>query len=201
LTLERVIKLIKSINGQIYFNQKYKTDLEWWILGKFCKALKKSQKQYPIYAKKRDTPDFETYDANRNLVCYYEVTEVLIPGRKRTDEYRSGSVYHKNYNPEKRNLNSLLERLDKKLICCYTKTNLLIYLNISELDISTLGVWHGVIFKTLKIWLKEDKLSFENCRFNNIYILDSNGERIFRIYPDFNLIYTFDNRERIYTLN
>ena len=87
-----------------------------------------------------------------------------------------------------------------KLLSKFYNTDLLIYLNISIFDISNLGSWHWILYNSIKNWVEENKLDFDICNYNNIFILDSNGSRLFKIYPIYELIYTHDDKERIYRL-
>lgn len=201
--LNRVQKLIRDINGDIYLNQKYKEDLEWWVLGRFCKSLEKAGNKYPTYAIKRkntNPPDFELYNINGEINNLIEVTETLIPGRRRSYEYRENFVNAEGLKADKKNLDSLLQRINDKLHSKFVNTDLLIHLNISIFKISNLGAWHWIIYNSIKKWINEDNLNFDICNYNNVFILDSNGSRLFKVYPIYDLIYTHDNKERIYKL-
>ncbi|MDP8269549.1 MAG: hypothetical protein P9L97_12565 [Candidatus Tenebribacter davisii] len=200
--MKRVQELIKSIKGEIYLNQQFKEDLEWWVLGRFCSSLDNANRNTPVYAIKRkntNPPDFELFNQNKDGIGLIEVTEVLKPERKRSDEYKN-NTNNKKYKADKKNLNSLLLRINDKLLSKFYNTDLLIYLNISIFDISNLGSWHWILYNSIKNWVEENKLDFDICNYNNIFILDSNGSRLFKIYPIYELIYTHDDKERIYRL-
>ena len=165
--------------------------------------MKKAGNKYPTYANKRkntDPPDFELYNENREQIGLIEVTETLLPGRRRSYEYKNNLISNRDFKANKKNLDSLLDRIKDKLRSQFVDTDLLIHLNISIYNISDLGAWHWILFNTIKNWLKEDKFNFEKCNYNKIYILDSKGSRLFKIYPTYELIYTHDDRERIYRL-
>ena len=202
--LRRVTQFNKENFGEIYLSQKYKSDTEWWVLGKFCYCLENAQKMYPIFAHKRkntNPPDFETFDNNNIPFGYFEITEVMKPGRKRSDEYKNNTIYNsKAFEYDIKNINELLICLNKKLKCQYTKTDLIVRINVNINDFSKYGAWHWVVNNSIKKWIQDDKLNFDVCSFNNIYILDSNGERLFQIFPFCELIHTPEDVEWNYAL-
>ncbi len=88
------------------------------------------------------------------------------------------------------NLESLLDRLNKKFLSQYLNTDLVIYININIHDISSLGFWHRIILNIVQTWISEEKLDLNKCSFDNVFVIDSNGKRLLKIFPEFDLIYT-----------
>jgi hypothetical protein len=122
--LKRVKELINNINGKIYQNREYKDDLEWWVLGKISEILKKHNMSYPAYAEKKlpPDPDFKTYDNSRNIFKYIEITEVLDPNRRRSDEYKRENPHNEIILADELNIELLQElkkRIEEKLLKRY----------------------------------------------------------------------------------
>lgn len=187
--LERVIKLIRNINGKIY-NREYKDDLEWWVLGKVIKILQERAKEQPVYAKKADPPnaDFITFDKQKNNFKSVEITEIMPPERKRTLEYTTENFRNRN-NPNVGLWLQLKDRLKNKLLKDYGKGCwLFIYFNIKYGDITPYGYWERGLKYHFDTWINANQLSFKNCKYEKILILDSKGEGLVSLFPFFEVI-------------
>ncbi len=186
--LKRVEKLINTINGKIFRNRRYKDDLEWWVLGKISEILKMSSLPYPIYAEKKSPPDpdFLTYDKSRNIFKYIEITEVLEPTRKRSDEYRempNEEIILEDEPNAKLSL-ELMERIKAKLLKRYGKnTWLFIYFDISYSSISPYGYWHKALMTNLKVWKENKEINLNDQIYKRIFITDAPAEALIQIYP------------------
>jgi hypothetical protein len=88
----QVYKWNNKHHGEIFLDRKYKDDLEWLVLGYVARILKINKLPYPTYAVKQESPDFITYDNHNCLFAPIEITEILHPDRKRTDEYRQEKI-------------------------------------------------------------------------------------------------------------
>ena len=196
------LKRIKDLQSQIgydffIYESKYKEEMEMLIVGYHSNLLKLSGLPYPIYVEKRNNqnpPDFNTYDIEGKLLNLIEVTECLKPNRKRHQEYKNNESRGKfEYNHD--NLESLLNRLNKKFLSQYSNTDLVIYININIHDISSLGFWHRIILNIVQTWISEGKLDINKCSFDNVFVIDSNGKRLLKIFPEFDLIYTPESIE------
>lgn len=197
--VKRIKELQKQIGKDLFVNEsKYKNELEILILGYYANLLKLSELTYPIYFEKRNNnnpPDFNIHDSNKNFIKYIEVTECLKPKRRRQQEYRNKEIQGKwEYNPE--NLISLLDRLNNKFLSKYTNTDLIIYLDINIFHLSSVGFWHSLLQHYLDKWVSEDKLDWKMCSYESVFVVDSNGERLLKIFPEFILIYTPDSIEK-----
>ena len=192
--LKRVSLLIKKINGDIYLDRKYKDDLEWWVLGKMTELLKASNEQYPVYADKLfpPEPDFITYDVNRNKFNPIEVTEVIDPKRKRSDEYKNSFKLDHTIVDSETNIglwNTLKQRLNNKFLHKYENDCwLLIYFDITYSKISPYGYWHRAIINKAKIWFESKKCNTANCSYEKILVINSGGGAIVSLYPQLNVI-------------
>ena len=133
--LHRVCQIIENIGGNIYLDKKYKNDLEWWVLGKISKMLKKSGLSYSTYAEKSDHPDFITFDNYKSKFKKIEITEVIHPIRKRSDEYVKNLEIIKNVSKETIDISlweTLKTRINDKLLKFYgSDIWLFIYFNIN----------------------------------------------------------------------
>jgi len=163
---KRIKHLQNDIDIDIFrFESKYKNELEILILSYYADLLQRSDLPYPVYFEKRnnqDPPDFNIYDSNRSFMKLVEVTESMKPNRRRQKEYWANNVSIKNeYN--KSNLDSLLNILKKKILAQYSNTDLIIWINIDILDLASCGVWHRIIINSIKTWINERKLNFDNC--------------------------------------
>ncbi len=199
--VKKIKELQKQIGKELFANEsKYKNELEILILGYYANLLKLSEMDYPVYFEKRDNndpPDFDIFDSKEKLVNRIEVTECLKPKRRRHQEYKNKEHQRKwEYDPE--NLVSLLNRLNNKFLSKYSNTDLVIYLDINIFNLSSAGFWHSLIEYYLEKWVSEDKLDWTMCSFENVYVVDSNGERLLIIYPIFLLIYTPDSIEKTF---
>ena len=183
--LARVEDIISEIDGEIYQDQKYKVDLEWWALGNMTKILNNASLPYPSYAEKREPPDadFKACNQDKNFFKWIEITEVLEPGRKRSKEYKNGSR-EMSEQPNIELWQSLKQRIKDKLnkdygVGCW----LLIYFNIIYGHISQYGTWHSGLLNNVNSWIQSGDLSFSNCQFEQILILNSSGKALVSIYP------------------
>jgi hypothetical protein len=200
--VKRINKLQKRINFDIFkYEGKHKNDLEILILGYYTNLLKLANLPYPVYFEKRnnqDPPDFNIYDSDRSFLKLVEVTESMKPDRRRQKEYWDNNVSIKNeYNIS--NLDSLLSILKKKILAQYSNTDLIIWNNINIHDISQNGPWHWIIFNRIKHWICNTIIDLEKCQFENVFVIDSNAKRLLKLFPKFELVYTVDDRERIYS--
>ena len=184
------MEIISQINGEIYQNQKYKADLEWWVLGNMTKILNNASLPYPSYAEKREPPDadFESFNQNNKLFKWIEITEVLEPDRKRSKEYKNGSR-EMSEQPNIELWQSLKQRILDKLnkdygVDCW----LLIYFDIIYGHISHYGTWHSGLLNNVSSWIQSGELSFSDCQFEQILILNSSGKALVSIYPRMKVI-------------
>jgi len=69
-----------------------KREQESWLLGRFVDAYNDNAKIELRWAELREAPDFALFDQEKNLICHFEVTEWLDPGRRRDDEYKSPPI-------------------------------------------------------------------------------------------------------------
>ena len=188
--LTRVVNNISKIDGDIYQDRKYKVDLEWWALGNMTKILNKASLPYPSYAEKREPPDadFESCNQDKKFFKWIEITEVLEPERKRSKEYKNGNrQMHDQPNVEL--WQSLKQRIEDKLnkdygVDCW----LLIYFDIIYGHISHYGTWHSGLLNNVNSWIQSGELSFSDCQFEQILILNSSGKALVSIYPSMNVI-------------
>lgn len=192
--LKRVEELINSINGKIYQNRKYKDDLEWWVLGKISEILKKHNMPYPTYAKKKlpPDPDFKTYDNSRNIFKYIEITEVLDPDRRRSDEYKIENPHNEIILADEPNIELLQElkkRINAKLLKRYgTDTWLFIYFDISYSHLSIYGYWHRMISTNIRLWKEKYEINLYDQIYERIFITNSSAKSLVMIYPEIHTI-------------
>jgi len=194
--LKRVSLLIEKINGAIYLDRKYKDDLEWWVLGKTAELLKSSNEIFPKFADKLlpPEPDFITFDENGNKFNQIEVTEVINPNRKRSDECKK-LFKIKLSNPDNKIninlLNALQEQLNKKLLMKYEDNCwLLVYFNIFYSQISPYGYWHRLIISSVKNWFETKSCDISDCSYDKILVINSGGGAMVELYPKLNVIIT-----------
>jgi hypothetical protein len=74
------------------FMVERKREQETWLLGRFVDAYNDNAKIKLTWAELREAPDFAIFDQDKNLICHFEVTEWLDPGRRRDDEYKSSPI-------------------------------------------------------------------------------------------------------------
>lgn len=184
--LERVENLIDQINGDI-FQREYENDLEWWILGKIVTLLSKDSIDYPIYAEKMKphNPDFLTYSENKNKFKPIEITEVIDPKRKRSDEYKN-KISRKILEAPNLDLwNSLKICLKKKFQKKYEpECWLFIYFDIIYPHISFHGYWDRAIRHHIESWNDKNEITLECSPYEKIFITNSSASALVQIYPD-----------------
>ena len=182
--LERVEKLIVS-DPDFHINQKYKSDMEWWVLGKAGEILSELGFEYPTYAIKGESPDFITYNERQMEFYPIEVTEVLEPDRRRAEEYKIGRQIT-DWSKTPGRLVDPLEKPWLTLEACFLKkfkkkyppkTWLIIYFNISYSHISEYGWWHKTLLANAKKW------DLSGCPFWKVLLLNSSGEALVDLFP------------------
>ena len=192
--LKRVEELINNINGKIYQSREYKDDLEWWVLGKISGILKKYKMPYPVYAEKKTPPDpdFKTYDNSRIKFKYIEITEVLDPDRRRSDEYKRENPYNEIILADEPNielLHELKKRIKLKLLKIYgTDTWLFIYFDISYSHLSIHGYWHRMILTNIRSWKEKNEINLNDQIYERIFITNSSAKSLVMIYPKIQII-------------
>ena len=197
-------------HGEIFLDRKYKDDLEWLILGYMTRMLKLRKELYPTYASKvkPPEPDFLTYDNSRIPFFPIEVTEVLHPNRRRTDEYRAylkadekklndeeiekeveafEFELQKNYLDKSDWVPQIVKALRDKFLKRYgPKTWLLIYFNIPYSHISMYGWWHLTMEYIVKELLYSDNIEYadlKNPPYSRILMTDCEGDAMIQLYP------------------
>jgi len=176
---KRVKNLFVAIPyGQIFINRKHKKDLEWWVSGKMRIIVNKTKSRFPRYAldiEKNGEPDFYISKNGETIFKKIEITEVLKPGRKRSDEYKGKNVIENNM------LNiwsSFHERLKEKFKRNFGKDCwLIIYHNIRYADITSNGVWHDTLLANM------EKIDFSKTKYEKIFVINAEGKAAVSIYP------------------
>lgn len=211
----KVYKWNNKHHGEIFLDRKYKDDLEWLLLGYFARMLKINKLPYPTYAVKRETPDFITYDHHNCLFAPIEITEILHPDRRRTEEYRQEKIQTEKFKKlSKKEQHGIIENakgelqepdlrgkwhglfietFKKKFNRAYSpNTWLLIYLNISQGHLSPHGGWWYLGMEWLaNEFFFSDKPEYKHLKFppfKGIYVIKSDGNELVQIYPAVELI-------------
>lgn len=183
--LKRVDKLFKAKPyGTLFIDRNYKKDLEWWILGRMRVIVNKTRARFPRFAvaiEENGEPDFYISKNGKTKFKKIEVTEVLKPGRKRSDEYK-GKKTDKN---NKQNIWATFhERLEEKFKKDFGKNVwLIIYHNIRYVEITPDGVWHNTILAKMK------NVDFSKSKYEKIFVINSGGKAAVSIYPVRYIVY------------
>lgn len=192
--LNRVQNLILRIRGNIYKKREHKDDLEWWILGRVSQLLKQKGLHSPHFAEKAMPPeaDFITYGKDRKYFRPIEITEVLPPGRKRSQEYTEATGRIRRIEKKETGIElweSLKGRIKKKLLRKYEENSwLLIYFNILYMNISMYGHWDRAISNQVASWLEAGDIDFSNGNYERVYVIDSAGNALVCIHPEIEVI-------------
>lgn len=194
--LKRVLDLSKENRGEFVISREYKDDREWWILGHFVKLMKSNSKRFPTYAikTKPNDPDFLTYYKNKKSFKPIEISEILEPDRKRGKEYKRSVEIITPYIEEVKKVpevwSSFKERLKKKFQKIYEKDCwLLLHHNISYSKITGgSGFWHNTVLANIEEWMKTGKIDFSKSTYEKIFVLNSSGKALIKIFPKFQII-------------
>lgn len=164
--------------GSLFINKKYKKNLEWWVLGKMQRIVNKTKSRFPCYAldvEKNGEADFYISKNGKTIFKSIEITEVLKPGRKRSDEYKGKNVAEKNI------LNiwsSFYQRLEAKFKRNFGKDCwLIIYHNIRYAEITSNGSWHDTLLANM------ENIDFSSSKYEKIFVINSDGKAAVSIYP------------------
>ena len=174
---DEAIGLNKS--NPISFMTGEKRFKEQWLLGRFSKLYNRERENRRFdYATKlnesdfgQNTPDFEVFDEKQSWVTDVEITEALDQSRHRDDEYKS--VTSKLVHIEEwEYIPTIQERIDDKCQKRYPrKTWLIVYQNI---------------YSSMHDYFPTNKLIDiqipQSCKFEKIFILDSDGNKYVRLY-------------------
>jgi len=195
--LERVNLLNEKVGSEFLTSQKYRVHREWWILGSFVKLLKECNVEFPIYAVPTNPPDpdFMTYDNHQREYKPIEIAEVLTPDRKRTQEYEESE---NSVIPVLREIgevenpwSTFKNILNKKYLKYYQQNCwLVIYHNMWYGEITSLGFWHKTILANVKYWRESKIVNVEKSPYENIFVINSDGKSLVRIYPSLNVMVT-----------
>lgn len=183
--LDRVESLFKNRPyGNLFIDRKYKKDLEWWILAKMRSIVNKTKSRFPRYAldiEKNGEPDYYISKNGKTIFKKIEITEVLKPGRKRSDEYKGKNEIENN----KLNIwSSFHERLEEKFKKDFGKNCwLIIYHNIRYTDITSIGVWHNTLLANL------ENIDFSKSKYEKIFVINAEGKAAVSIYPIRYIVY------------
>lgn len=168
---------------------------EIYILGEFCRLLIKSRRKYPIYFKKTERPDFETYEHGGQLFAPIEIVETMHKSRKRGLEHKEAFNFDPKlmkreklsseiWNPFRNNLiNKISKNYGEK---CW----LIMYHNIPETHISDCGFWINMIPAQINILKDEGKFDNSLIQFERIFILNSSFREMMQIHPCNEVIYS-----------
>lgn len=211
----QVYKWNNKHRGEIFLDRKYKDDLEWLVLGYTARMLKINKLPYPTYAVKQESPDFITYDRHNCLFAPIEITEILHPDRRRTEEYRQEKIETEKFNKlskkeQQRIIENtkgelqesdlrgkwhelFIETFKKKFSRAYCpNTWLLIYFNISQGHLSPHGGWWYLGMEWLaNEFFFSDKPEYKHLKFpqfERIYVVKSDGNELVQIFPAVELI-------------
>lgn len=177
--LQRVEALFRDKPyGTLFKDRNYKKDLEWWILGKMRSIVNKTKSRFPRYAldiEKNGEPDFYISKNGKTLFKKIEITEVLKPRRKRSDEYKGKNAIENNTS----NIwSSFHERIAEKSKKDYGKNCwLIIYHNIRYTDITSNGVLHDTLLANM------EKINFSKVKYEKIFVMNAEGKASVSIYP------------------
>ena len=184
IELERVEKLIEK-EPDFFIHQRFQTDMEWWVIGRTARILSEINSSFPAFAEKTLVPDFRTLDVRRNEFNLIEVTEALLPGRKRVEEYKKekeitdwSHIEWESIDPIENPWITLINCLNKKFSIKYPPhTWLIIYLNISYVYISEHGYWHQTLLANAVQW------NLGISSFERVLVLDSTGKALVELFP------------------
>jgi hypothetical protein len=188
--LERVQLLNKQIGVEFFTSQNYKDDREWWTLGHFAGLLQKSNNASPVYAIKTNPndPDFMTYDDQKKEFKPIEITEVLTPNRKRTQEYKeSASIVE----PHLREIeevenpwSTFISTLKRKFLKFFQENCwLVVSHDMSYGEITPFGFWHNTLLANVKKWRESRVVDFDRCPYEKIFVIDSSEKALVSIFP------------------
>ncbi|MFZ0389902.1 MAG: hypothetical protein WAN36_05540 [Calditrichia bacterium] len=197
--LSRVSVLNRKVGSEFIISKKYKDDREWWILGYLCILLRKAGVEFPHFAIKKNEknpPDFITFDHYRKIFRPIEVSEVIAPCRKRTQEYRNTKVFRNLQEFEFENIvqipnpwESLIERLNKKFLKKYGSNSwLVLYHNMSYSVISSSGYWHHTLLYNAKNWKNNGKVDFSNFEGEKVFVINNNCNSMVELFPNFEVV-------------
>lgn len=177
----RIEKLFRKRDGKVFTSRDYKKDLEWWVLLKLWHIFNLEKLPFPKFAKpfeKTTFPDFALSSDGINISNYIEVTEVLLPGRKRSDEYKNKKDFSNQTANEKEIWISFERILKKKLTRQFEiNTWLLLYHNVRYTHISNYGYWHNSILG------KFQEYDFTKSRYEHILVIDASGQACVSLFP------------------
>jgi len=195
----RVLKLFDKVGIEFLSGNKYKKDREWWLIGSMFKLLRANDKYCDAYALSQESPDFNIKTVMQESEFNIEVCEVLHPGRKRGAEEKKefdDGFWIKNVEDRKIDIwKTLKSGLQNKLRKDYGNNCwLLIYHNIPMRHISNMGFWANLVCANIKEWIADKSLDLQNCKFENIFIINSGADKLITIYPEFSIVYSEDEQ-------
>jgi hypothetical protein len=195
------IELAVSNDRDFLTSHKYKADREWWILAKIIRNLQMCGEIVPDFATQENppNPDFLTFSGPRQPFKPMEISEVLSPGRRRGDEYKTGKLSspyrstppYPHVLPDPNAWQSLIECLNKKFHKRYQKDCwLLLYHNMISVEISNRGSWVNLVTEEAKCWAenRDNCCDLKSSPYERIIITDSSAEVIVELYPNIHAI-------------
>lgn len=175
--------------------RSHRVDREWWVLGKAVSILEIVGEVYPTHAVPTDppNPDFMTFQAAGAPFHPIEITEVLRPGRKRTQEYRD--PYHgygmSIVEPHPTPWISFQRKLREKYLKQYGRDCwLIVYHNMGYSDISHVGEWHRTLVYEANKWASDPAVPWNPSRspYGRILIMDAKASAMVELFPTIRVI-------------
>lgn len=196
--LVRVVNLAKSLDIS-FFDNSHKRDREWWVLGHATDLLRRAGHAYPTHAQTTipPEPDFITYLADGRAFKRIEIAEVLRHGRKRHDEikraYSSDLTMPKTIHTVKDPFQSFRKVLLSKFNKRYGSGCWLVLLHsmmIFEFPEDWTRGWANLLREKTERWKREgNALALARSPYEKIFVLNSSGNELVSIYPDWLVIY------------
>lgn len=191
----RVQNLSEKLGREFLYDEKYKKDREWWLLGSMFNLLRANDRYCDAFALDQENPDFKVKIVSQEKDFNIEICEVLHPERRRGGEesnpFDEGFWLQNVIDREIDIWSTFKSNFQKKLLNDYGKNcSLLIYHNIPVSHISNYGFWANLVCANVQEWISQKLMDLQSSKFDEIFVINSSVNELITIHPVFSVVYS-----------